>query len=90
MGVPDPAPDLGRAVRGTSGPENQGLALEPVGVPAPEETSDPAIPEQDPDLAGMALVHVAAESSWCSPSAVAFSGSDFRLPRRSTEEQRPR
>ena len=63
----------GPAARGTSGPENQGLALEPVAVPAPEATSDPAIPEQDQYLAGMALVHVAAESSWCSPSVSAFS-----------------
>jgi hypothetical protein len=65
LGVLDRARDPGPAARGTSGPENQ----EPVAVAVPEATSDPGTPGQEQDLAGTALVRVAAEWSWCSPSA---------------------
>jgi hypothetical protein len=82
LGVLDPVRDPGPAARGTSGPENQ----EPVAVP--EATSDPGTPEQKQDLAGTALVRVAAEWSWCSPSApLAFSDKDFRLRPSSTKER---
>jgi len=56
-----PVRDPGPAARGTSGPANQEPAQEP--VPAPAATSDPGNPEQEQDLAGTALVRVAAEWS---------------------------
>jgi hypothetical protein len=61
LAVPDPALDLDRAVRGTSGPENQDMAPDPPAVQG--ATSDRGNPGQEQAQGETGLVRVAAEWS---------------------------